>query len=138
MNKIFFLVLINLFVLKSFSQNNTNLQKINDIFKKEYTTSNVSFNKYAKVIVIDADDEEFQFDIREIVLKYSEKLYEGDSHRGGYAVVKCLSVPNKLSNCIRVTKSGKEIDLYTQVVFKLRNKLDYNLMSKYISELKFK
>lgn len=59
MKKIFFLVLINLFVLKSFSQNSTNLQRINDILKKEYTSSNVSFNKYAQVIVIDADDEEF-------------------------------------------------------------------------------
>ncbi len=135
MKKILFLGLINLFVLKSYSQNNANLQKINDILKKEYSSSNVSFNKYAKVIVIDADDEEFQFDIREIVLKYSEKLYEGDNHKGGYVVVKCISVPNKLGNCIRVAKSGKEIDLYSQVVFKLRNKLDYNLMSKYISGL---
>ena len=135
MKKIILIIIINFISTISFSQNILILQKINNILKKEYFNPNVSFNKYAKVLVIDIDEEENQFDVRKIVLKYTEKLDYDNSHKGGYALIRCISSSNS-RNCITVEGDG-EVKNYSQIAIKLNNKSDFNLLDKYISELSF-
>ena len=135
MKKIILILIINFISLISFSQNSLILQKINNILKKEYFNPNVSFNKYAKVLVIEIDEEENQFDVRKIILKYTEKLENENSHKGGYALIRCISSSDS-RNCITVEADG-EVKNYGQIAIKINNKLDFNLLYKYISELSF-
>jgi hypothetical protein len=138
MKKLLIILIINFISIISFSQNSLVLQKIHNIIKKENTNTNISFNKYAKVLVIDIDESEYQFDLREIFLKYSEKLSYDDTHKGGYAWVNCIKSTNKLNNCITITPtSAGEVTYASGIPIKLNSKLDFNLLNKYIFELTF-